>query len=184
MKHGIVIARSVFGLAVLMVLVSGCAATRSTLDVTVPRAEVPPGQAHIRITEVTDRRRFEANPRHPSVPSLENPQELNDRGITSRAIARKRNTYGKALADILLPEGRTVAQLVREAVTTAFRETGYLVVEDKSPEYAKALSVSVDVRQFWSWFTPGFWTIAMEFESIVVVKSDALLISQEETVRA
>ena len=88
-----------------------------------------------------------------------------------------------AMADILLPEGRTVEQLVREAVTTAFRDRGYLVVDDTSPVNAKALPLSVDIRQFWSWFTPGFWAISIEFESIVILKSEALLINPEETVR-
>ena len=183
MKSAIATFRGTVGLVVLAFLISSCAATRSTLDLTVPRVEAPTGQTSVKLIEVNDRRSFEANPRTPSVPSLQNAAEINDPAIRSRALARKRGGFGMAMADILLPEGRTVEQLVREAVTTAFRDRGYLVVDDTSPVNAKALPLSVDIRQFWSWFTPGFWAISIEFEGIVILKSEALLINPEETVR-
>jgi hypothetical protein len=39
-------------------------------------------------------------------------------------VARKRNGWGKVLGDILLPEGRTVSDLVEEVVAKAFIESG------------------------------------------------------------
>ena len=118
---------------------------------------------------------------HP--PSLQNPEEIHDPAITARAIARKRGGYGNAMADILLPEGRTVEQLVREAVATAVQEKGYAVVNEQSPAFARALPLAVDIQQFWSWATPGFWQVSAEFEGILLLKSEALLVSPQEAVR-
>lgn len=183
MKHVLETFQGTLGLVALAFLISSCALTRSTLDLTVPRVEAPTGQTYVKLIEVNDVRRFEPKPRNPSVPSLENPAEISDPAIRSRALARKRGGFGMALADILLPEGRTVEQVVREAVTTAFLERGYLVVDDKSPTSVKALPLSVDIRQFWSWFTPGFMAISIEFEGILILTSEALLINPQETVR-
>lgn len=72
---------------------------------------------------VTDRRVFEADPDDPSTPSLKG-GEIHNTATTSRAIARKRGGFGKAWGDILLPEGRTVAHLMEEALTRAFQDAG------------------------------------------------------------
>lgn len=168
---------------VLAWLMSGCAATRSTFDVPIPQAQPVSVKGFVKLTEVKDVRRFEVAPRNPSVPSLQNAEEIKDRAITSRAIARKRGGFGGALADILLPEGRTVEQLVREAVTKAVNERGYSVVGEKSPEFGKALPLQIDVQQFWAWFTPGFWQLSVEFEGILLLKGEALIGSKEERVR-
>lgn len=167
-------------------LLGGCAATRSTFDVQVAplTAQAPaPATAFVKITEVRDLRQFEAAPRSPSTPSLQDPKEIQNPAITSRAIARKRGGYGNALADILLPEGRTVQQLVREGVTKALIQKGYSVVDEKSPEHANALPLQVDIQQFWAWFTPGFWQISLEFEGILMLRSEALIGDQADRVR-
>lgn len=165
-------------------LAAGCAATRSTFDVPATQAQASTTKGFVHITDVKDIRRFEAAPRSPSTPSLQYPEELKDRAITSRAIARKRGGYGNAMADILLPEGRTVEQVTREAVTKALLEQGYAVVVDgTSPEFDKALPLQVDIEQFWAWFTPGFVQISVEFQGILVLKGEALTGRREETVR-
>lgn len=169
--------------ASLLLLLSGCAATRSTLDIPVAKADGTAARAYVKLVSVTDQRRFEASPSAPSVPSLQNPEDLKNPAITSRAVARKRGGFGMAMADILLPEGRTVAQVVTEAVTSALRQQGYAVVDEKSPHFAGAVPLSVDIRQFWSWFSPGFWTISLEFEGIVVLKSETMFAGKDETVR-
>jgi hypothetical protein len=148
------------------------------------QAQATTAKGLVQVTEVKDIRRFEAAPRNPSTPSLQDPEELKDHTITSRAIARKRGGYGNAMADILLPEGRTVAQIVREAVTKALQEQGYaVVVDNKSPELDKALTLQIDIEQFWAWFTPGLVQISVEFQGILVLKGEALTGRKEEVVR-
>jgi hypothetical protein len=181
--HASVRSAAVFATASFLLLLSGCATTRSTIDIPVAAGQASSTKAYVKLVSVTDQRRFEATPSEPSVPSLEKAEEMKDPAITARAIARKRGGFGKAMADILLPEGRTVAQVVAEAVTTALRQQGYAVVDEKSPEFARAIPLSVEIRQFWSWFSPGFWAISLEFESIVVLKSEAMFAGKDETVR-
>ncbi len=93
--------------------------------------------------------------------------------ITSRALARKRGSYGNALGDIVLPEGRTVAGLVKGAMQKALQDKGYRVVEEGSPDYARAVPVSVDVQRLWAWFTPGFAAITVECQSAVTMTGGA-----------
>jgi hypothetical protein len=126
---------------------------------------------------------FEAKPSNPSTPSLGQPEELKNPAITARAIARKRGSFGNALADILLPPDRTVAQVVREAVTEALSQRGYTVVKADAPEYADAASLDVDIRQFWTWFTPGFWTISLENESVLLLRSQRIFSGADPSVR-
>jgi hypothetical protein len=164
-------------------VMAGCAATRSTFDVSLAQAQQPTTKGFVKIVGVKDLRHFEASPRDPSIPSLQNAAEINDPAITSRAVARKRGGFGPAMADILLPEGRNVEQLVREAVTRAVIEKGYAVVDDRSPEFGKALPLQVDIQQFWSWFIPGFFLRSLEFEGILRLQSPVLIGGNDETVR-
>ena len=103
--------------AALLLLVSGCATNRGIIDVRVTPTPDPQGKVMVKIVRVTDQRTFELRPDVASIPSLKDGQ-IDNKAITSRAIARKRNGYGKALGDILLPEGRTVEDLVEEATVT------------------------------------------------------------------
>jgi hypothetical protein len=169
----------------LALLVSGCATTRSTFDIptTASATANPPATVYVKLAGVTDKRVFDAKPANPSTPSLEHADELKDPAITARAIARKRGGFGNAAADILLPPGRTVSQVVSEALTEALRQQGYAVVDAGAPQYANAIALDVDIQQFWSWFTPGFWTISIENESIVLLRSAALFAGKEESVR-
>jgi uncharacterized lipoprotein YajG len=172
----------------LVGLFSGCATTTSTVDVQsaqAPAAQAPAvaAKGFAKIMEVRDLRRFEAAPKDPSTPSLENAQELKNAAITSRAIARKRGGYGMAFANVLLPEGRTVELVVREAVVKALTEQGYEVVDAKSPQFDKALPVKVDIDQFWAWFTPGFWQVSVEFRCLLMLKAEALTGRNEDIVQ-
>ena len=168
----------------VILLGSGCATNRGILDVRINGIQNPDSGPAVTIVRVTDNRVFEAAPRTPSVPSLKG-GEIGDKAITSRAIARKRNAYGKALGDILLPEGRTVENVVREALVKSFREAGYRVIEDaaRSEDKDKAMRIEADIEQFWSWFTPGFWAVSLEFEAKVKIKGDVPPFKNGETVR-
>jgi hypothetical protein len=175
--------RATFLVITIAWLMPGCATTRSTIDVSVTKTQQVSVKGFAKVLEVKDVRRFEAFPRDPSVPSLQNSMEINDRAITSRAVARKRGGFGKAFAEILLPEGRTVEQVIREAATKALEEKGYAVVAEGSPEFANALPVNIEIQQFWSWLTPGAFLISVEFVGTVLLRGEGLVGSNEETAR-
>ena len=101
-------------------ILTGCATSRGVLDLKVPDLPNPASSQAVKIMDVTDKRVFEIEPKKPSIPSLQN-DEINDPKITRRAVARKRNGFGAALGDILLPEGQTVEQLTRAALENALR---------------------------------------------------------------
>lgn len=171
------------GIAVaLLALGSGCATSRGELDIRVPAMANPANGAPVKIVSVMDRRVFQISPPSADIPSLKD-DDITNKAITSRAVARKRNAYGKALGDILLPEGRTVEMLVKEALTRAFREAGYRVLEPGDADYETALPVSAEIEQFWSWFTPGFWAITLEFEARVKISGPVAPFHQGEVVR-
>ena len=175
--------KSVIAVLIIAWLASGCAATRSVIDVKVENSEANLAKAYVKVIEVTDKRRFEARPSDPSVPSLQKAAETQNPAITARAIARKRGGFGNALADILLPEGRTVSQVVREAVTSALNDKGYAVVEEGSANFGNASPMQVDIEQFWSWFTPGMWLISLEFESKLLMQGSMLAGEKDVAIR-
>jgi hypothetical protein len=89
--------------AVLVLLLSACAAGRSTVEITPPSAVNPDGTAYAKIVSVEDLRKFEARPDDAGTPSLQNASDITDPSITARAVARKRGGFGMALGDIVLP---------------------------------------------------------------------------------
>ena len=115
------------------------------------------------IARVSDAREFQENPSDPSIPSLKkgDDYELDAEG-RKRALARKRNGYGKAMGDILLEGGETVESLSRDLVARGLAERGYRVLDAGTAAPDGALRVDVDIRELWAWFTPGFWAVSME----------------------
>jgi hypothetical protein len=99
-----------------------------------------------------------------------------------RAIARKRNAYGMALGDILLPEGRTVEAVVEEAIAAAFREAGYRVLAANEAESRDLPAVEADIEKFWAWFSPGFWTITTNFETVVRITAPVAGLESGESI--
>jgi hypothetical protein len=166
----------------ILLLGSGCATNRGVLDVKIDVPENPVSDKAVSIVRVTDIRQFEVAPRDASVPSLRG-DGTNDPALKARAIARKRNGYGKALGDIVLPEGRSIEDLAREALTKAFIEAGYKVIDDGSTYEGKIIPIEADIEQFWSWFTPGFWSVALQFEAKIKIKGDIMHFEEGETVR-
>ena len=168
--------------ALLALLLSGCAAGRSTVEITPPTAVNPVGGAYAKIVTVDDVRKFEASPRMPRIPSLENASQITDPSITSRAVARKRGGFGKALGDVVLPPGQSVAGLVRAAAGKALADKGYTVVGADSPDYAAAAPLSIDIGQFWAWFSPGFASVHIDFEGTLTLRGAGLLDRDPTTV--
>ncbi|MGK9064493.1 flagellar biosynthesis protein [Stutzerimonas chloritidismutans] len=153
-------------LAVLAVTLVGCVTNRSVVDVSVPALAAATGQKVVITT--LDERTFEAKPRSADIPSLKG-GEINDTSITERAYARKRNGYGKALGDVVLPSGRTVSQLVGTAVANAYTQAGYQVVDG---QVADARHVKVHVKEFWTWFSPGFAYVAVNNKANLVIETN------------
>lgn len=145
---------------------SGCATNRSevTLNTTANRAvvNVPSNGRKVVLKEVLDERSFQDGSSDPSVPSLgfEGSAQASAM-VKERAVARKRNSFGKALGDVVLQEGQTVSKLVREVTTQALADAGYVVVSDVA-DAGGATSIDIKIRQFWSWMTPGFWSLTFE----------------------
>lgn len=145
-----------------MALLGGCAASRSVVLPDAGTAIENPAQGlAVRIDKVEDARRFEAAPNTPDIPSLPGNDLLNS-SLTSRAIGRKRGGFGLALGDVLLPEGQTVSQLVRDAVAQGFRRAGYRVLAAGEPGYEQATPITARINEFWSWFNPGFAQVTIK----------------------
>lgn len=155
-------------LALVVVFASGCAVTRSEMDVAEVQIQNPPTGQEVKFVSVQDERGFELEPGEPSTPSLKN-GEIDNEAITSRAIARKRNGYGQALGDILLPESKTVSSVVENRLSRSFAEKGYRVLSPGDAGYESAMPLAVDIQKFWGWFNPGFFTIDLSFEIMLRV---------------
>lgn len=146
-----------------LLLGSGCATSRGAiaLDIPVESSPVAVQNKSIAIRSVKDQRVFENDPRDPAIPSLGfggiDQVSLEER---KRAIARKRNSYGKALGDVFLENGNTVELLVSDMLKSVLRELGYTIV-DRNQVRSDTLVMDVTIEKFWAWFTPGFWAITL-----------------------
>lgn len=154
----------VLALVPALLLLSACATSRSTLALKLPdQGTVVTGDKVAVIETVTDQRAFEADPDDPSTPSLKQGEKYElDAEARKKAIARKRNTYGMALGDIMLEGDATVESLSRELVAQSLRERGYRVLPAGQPAPEGSVALRVGVKEFWGWWTPGFWTAKIE----------------------
>ena len=169
-----------------LVLLGGCATNRTVLNIAVrPSAEtVQPTGKEVFIDSVVDKRVFEVRPRSPSTPSLNPSKEINE-NIKLRAIARKRNSWGKALGDILLKENQTVETLVAASIRQAFIEKGYKVLDSREQITDKTYIVDGQIDKFWSWRTPGAVaiTLSTEISTVLTVKSQGHSETKDVSVR-
>jgi hypothetical protein len=147
-------------IGVVVVSQTGCVTGRRSFSLPVPSHDIPGAtQGKVYIDAVTDDREFQNKPSDPSIPSINgdiaklSPQEK------AQMIGRQRNTFGKAMGDIALPAGESVTQRTRLLVEQGLMRKGYEISQD--PGAAK--SVTVSVKEFWAWMTPGF--IALTFEA-------------------
>ncbi len=163
-------------LLVMLVLVgifSGCATNRGIIELNEEVSSNPETGTAIKFVRVSDKRVFQVSPPQANIPSLKYDEDINKPEIKSRAIARKRNAYGKALGDILLPEGKTIMGLVESNLSKGLRQSGYRVVSKEDQDFKEATPVEVDIDKFWGWFSPGFWSIGINFETSIVVTAPA-----------
>lgn len=155
------LASALFGL----LLLGGCATSRSVLDVPSPGTEklAPSNGKEVYINSAVDKRIFEIAPSEPSTPSLDPSEDQSD-AIKRRSVGRKRNTFGKALGDILLKEGQTVETLTNASIRQALIEKGYRVADSKDKISSNTYIVDADIEKFWSWMNPGFAAITLSTE--------------------
>lgn len=141
-----------------LLLMSGCAVSRSEINVGTPMPSTINNNIdkHIVLTASYDARIFHDNPATPDIPSLGSGGIANNGvEIRTRAIGRKRNGYGKALGDVLLPQGQSVSQLIDDRISTTLSTLGYTIVKaDISSKETPV--VKVDIYQFLSWLDVAF----------------------------
>ena len=147
------------------ILISGCATSRSTIDIPVSASTESSSfnGKEIYINSVTDNRTFEIKPSDPSTPSLD-PSEAQGDQIKLRAIARKRNGYGMGLGDILLPEGTTVESLIKASIQKELKNNGYNIIVNKDAITGNTYIADVTINKLWSWMNPGFFSISLSTE--------------------
>lgn len=134
----------------LLILLSGCGRTSSSVLPTMESSPNPQQGPTVRIETVQDLRHFEIKPPRADIPSLQE-GDVHDVNLTARALGRKRAGFGLALGNVFLPEGQTVASLVKEATIQGFREAGYRVLTEQDPGYRQALPITAKINQFWGW---------------------------------
>lgn len=153
-------------LLVFILSVAGCATNRGYLDIKVPQGRlISPNGKQVYIRTVADNRQFQDRPKSADIPSL-------GRGgvnaitpeLKSRAIARKRNAYGKALGDIFFEEGQNVQSIIYEATRNALFSLGYEVTNNAQEAKPEAIIIDINIDKFWAWFMPGFWTLSLKSE--------------------
>lgn len=149
-------------LAAALVCLSGCAATRSTIMPDIPTVANPETGTAVRLGTIEDLRVFERDPPQASMPSLGSDADLHNPSVTAHAIGRKRGGFGQAMGDVMLPKEQTVATVIGTSVTNAFRRAGFRVLQQSDPGYGEAAVVDVKIKQFWSYFRPGFVEVAAE----------------------
>lgn len=160
----------IFLSSVLIAGLSGCVSTRGLVSLESPKPistqDAYTKTAVIRIVE--DKRVFEDKPKQANIPSLKGGLQNATDLDKAKALARKRNGYGKAMGDILLKD-ETVANTVEKRVKSALLHSGYKVVaanEVKNPD----IEIVVKIDKFWSWMQPGFSyvTVNTEIETEIV----------------
>ncbi len=154
--------------ALLLLAGLACAGAPGPVDVRLPVAGDPEGGPALRLGRVEEARVFERSPGNGRVQSLA-AGASDAPSLAARVIGRRRSASGQLMGNVLLPEGRSVAQLVAEAVTNGFREAGYRVLGSGAPDSQPAIDVVV--RRFWTRVEimgPG---LAWEFSSEVWIRA-------------
>jgi len=133
--------------ATLVVLACG---GHAPVEVRVPQIANPtrPGTPALRIGKVEDRRRFVRRTGDGYEHSLQ-AGDPSDFAYTERVVGRSQAAGGPYLGEVLLTEGRSVAQLVAEAVALGFREADYAVLVPGDDGYDQAAPVDLHIRRFW-----------------------------------
>lgn len=132
---------------------TGCTLVPMTASIDVPVAttKVAADAPAVKIVSVTDSRKF-VYPHEAGdcvTPSVDGEKMLRDEVTKARAYSRRGRCDGGEWANhamVMVPEGQTIADSIREAIAVGFQNAGYRV-ESNSVE--SAIPVTVDVKNFW-----------------------------------
>lgn len=151
--------------SVLIAGLSGCVSTRGLVSLESP-VKQPVSSEELKrvavINIVEDMRVFEEKPKQANIPSLKGGLKNATDIDKSKAVARKRNGYGKAMGDILLRD-ETVSSVMQKRVESALSRSGYIVVP-ASQAVRPDLVLNMKINKFWSWMQPGFSYVTINTE--------------------
>lgn len=140
-------------------LLGGCVTGRRTFDLPVNATIAPPAShGSVYVGSITDNRHFQNDPSDPSMPSISGDPAKLSATQRDRMIGRQRNTFGKAMGDVSLPESDSVTQRVRLLVEQGLAQSGYQVMSDPGAPN----TVTVSILNFWGWMTSGFFALTFE----------------------
>ena len=89
-------------IGIAVVFQSGCVTGRRSLSLPVSTHDAPSAtRGQVYIATVTDNRHFENKPSDPSIPSIDGDVTKLSAAEKDRMIGRQRNTWGKAMGDIV-----------------------------------------------------------------------------------
>jgi len=151
--------------SVLIVGMTGCVSTRGLVSLESPVKQMGTQQINSKtavIKIVQDKRVFEDKPKQANIPSLKGGLKKATAADKAKAIARKRNGYGKAMGDIFLKD-ETVVSVFEKRIESALLHSGYTVVPAAQAQKPD-LVLTVKVDKFWSWMQPGFSYVTLNTE--------------------
>lgn len=172
------------GAIILMASLSACATSRSVIEIKpeAPASAAAAGAPAVRLGKVTDARLFDAAPPEPSTPSLSS-SDINNDALKARAVGRKRNGYGMALGDVMLPEGQTVSGLLGAATESGLTSAGFRVLHKGDPGYDNAAAVDVWISKYWTWVTLGAFEGTFHTDAEVELSSSLPAFKQKTVAR-
>ncbi len=146
---------------------AGCATKQAPLNIDFSVPPNPPSEIRVHIAQIVDSREFEISGKDPA-PHQMATEGLQDPEVTQRCIAQLRDLRGKPILDFLLPEPQSASSLIREALTRAFRESGFVVDEANEVDLLESTPVVAEIVRFWAWNT-GSWVFEFKFEAVVTI---------------
>lgn len=142
-----------------LVLQTGCVTGRRSFSLPVSSHDIPVAtHGKVYVAAVTDDRTFQNKPPDPSIPSINGDVTKLSAQEKDQMIGRQRNGFGKAMGDMALPADDSVTKRTRLLVEQGLMRKGYQISSDPDAPY----TVTISVKEFWAWMTPGFFALTFE----------------------
>ncbi len=149
----------------LALCLGACAGWRGEIDPRLAPGEAPETGPAVAVGPVRDLRDFRSRSFTQYTPSLHFSRR-DEPGIRARTVGRRREGRG---GNLLLPEGRSAAALVTEALEAGFRRAGFRVAAPGAPG---AVAVEAEILGLWTWNRTR-WYGRQRFESWLRVRLHA-----------